>query len=334
MVTVLALVAVAFAAAANAAYPPDVQQMKDDYFIKSTRPTSQRLAGWQVLRPNNVKCDMVRRNIKKFGYCYQDENEKKGINTQKERGWVREVIQQWEKCGGVQFVEESKCRTGPDFVTVQVGNYGPVLYPQMDPKSCRIDGFHMLLDFYTFGVNIESYAKTEKIRKSNIQMYALHEFGHFLGFDHEQNRLDREECYYQIDAGEVGPDAIWSNYPISKEYDLESIMNYCRPNVHYKPYLSMLDKRAVWQAYGGGNWQECEAVTKPWKWGPNDGLDPSTLQSLNKERANNDTTVATGGEKPQQECADHAEKSICEERIESCKDEAMKYWCPKTCNLC
>jgi len=283
MAAIVLLVIATLSVFAKGQIIPDIEGLKNDYVIKNSAANGQRIAGWTVLGPKNLKCDMVRRSIKTFGYCWQDENEKKGINTGKERSWVREVIRQWEKCGGIKLVEEAKCRRGPDFVTVMVGNYGPKLIPDIDERTCKISGFDMLLDFYTFGINIESYKVTEKVRKSNIQMYALHEFGHFLGFDHEHNRKDRQECYYQIDESEVGPNAYYGNYHISGAYDLESIMNYCRPNVHYKPWLSELDKRGVWEVYGGGNWQECDAVTKPWQWYKGDGLDDVTLQQMQKE---------------------------------------------------
>jgi len=226
--------------------------------------------------------------------------------------------------------KKKTCRQGPDFVTVHVGNYGPVLYPHVDTSTCTIQGFDMNLDFYTFGINIEGYKTTEKVRKSNIQMYALHEFGHFLGFDHEQNRSDRQECYYQIDATNTGPNAVFGTHIITKQYDIDSIMNYCRPNVHYKPWLSALDKQGVKEKYGGGNQQECDAVTKPWKWGPGEGLEDYQLKEIQKELNGGGSS---GGSQPTPaSCADKIPD--CADRAGSCPDEPMKYWCPVTCKYC
>jgi len=333
------LVIAGLCALVNAGSPQDIEQLKNDYIIKAGN-SKNRLAGWQVLAPKDLKCDMVRRNIKKFGFCFNDENAAQGINSKEYQGWVREVVQQWAKCGGIQIVEEPKCRRGPDFVTVNVGSYGAVLQHDMDPATCKINGFDIYMSFFTFGENSQYYNKTEKLRKSEIQMYALHEFGHFLGFDHEHNRNDRTgKCDFPIDAPETGPNKIWDNYQITKEYDLESIMNYCRPNVHFKPWLSEKDKQGIRAIYGGGNQQECDAVTKPWKWGPGEGVE-DYLEGLYAEGLTVNFTPATQpGPEPEPEpapqgCADVATKDICDNRLESCKDESMKYWCPKSCNYC
>jgi len=327
MRTIIALVIASITVLVNG-FTPDVERLKHDFVIKPTNK-GNRLAGILMLGNNN-KCDLVRPKIRTFGYCWDDKNVEQGIDTTKERGWVREVIQQWEKCGGIKIVEEKTCRKGPDFVTVHVGNYGPVVYPEVDTSTCTIKGFNMNLDFYTFGINIEGYKTTEKVRKSNVQKYALHEFGHFLGFDHEHNRSDRQECYYQIDQSNTGPSAVFGTQIITKQYDIDSIMNYCRPNVHYKPWLSVLDKEGVKQRYGGGNQQECDAVTKPWKWGPGEGLEESTLKELNDEL--NFGGNGSGKPSPGGGCADRSPD--CASLLGSCKDEPMKYWCPKSCKYC
>jgi len=330
MRTIIALLIASITVLVNG-LTPAVEQLKNDFIVKPTNK-GNRLAGI-LYQGNRNKCDLVRPKIRTFGYCWDDQNVEQGIDTTQERGWVREVIQQWEKCGGIQIVEEKECRVGPDFVTVHVGNYGPVVYPHVDTVTCTIEGFDMNLDFYTFGINIESYRTTEKVRKSNIQMYALHEFGHFLGFDHEHNRSDRQECYWQIDKSNIGPDAVFGTYAITKQYDLDSIMNYCRPNVHYKPYLSIIDKEGVKIKYGGGNDQECDAVTQPWTWGPGEGLEDYTLKELQKELNGDGSGSTNNGNKPNPGgCADKLDD--CESRAGSCPDEAMKYWCPKTCHYC
>src|SRR6185312_8548371 len=74
-----------------------------------------------------------------------------------------------------------------------------------------------------------------------IYAVAAHEFGHVLGFTHEQNRNDAPaECQAER-SGTVG------DYKVTR-FDRGSIMSYCNPNWNGK--LSNLDKQAAQTVYG------------------------------------------------------------------------------------
>jgi len=74
-----------------------------------------------------------------------------------------------------------------------------------------------------------------------VETIAIHEFGHALGFSHEQNRPDTPSWCNQ----EQGTDGDWA----IGIWDLDSVMNYCNPLWNGDGQLSVTDIRAVQEIY-------------------------------------------------------------------------------------
>ncbi|HZR84092.1 MAG TPA: FG-GAP-like repeat-containing protein [Candidatus Binatia bacterium] len=176
------------------------------------------------------------------------ENPNAGAAADRER--VRQAVSRtWEANSDVRFTGWGTCAPlvfgfstdpGSNGIRIRIRDEGPHTNGLGSRLALRAKG--MVLNF-TFNNWSTSCKSSERERRRCIDAIAVHEFGHALGFAHEQNRPDRPAWCNEV-QGSNGDTTVGA-------WDLSSVMNYCNPQWNNNGRLSATDVQGVQRFYTG-----------------------------------------------------------------------------------
>jgi len=217
--------------------------------LKAFHTTILRSSGNQAIDPSIVRSD--NKLVTEYGAVLNAARwpqptipvcwENRGAAKPEEIDWVRDSIAKtWEKESGLAFTNWGDCGAG-EFagIRILISDEGPHTEGLGRFLRGRKHGMILNFAFRNWSPSCQLADKHENC----VRSIAVHEFGHAVGFTHEQNRADAPgECRGKEQG--TPPDRMLT------PYDPDSVMNYCNKKWNNDGFLSKLDIEAVRTIYG------------------------------------------------------------------------------------